>query len=89
MARTGANYGLRDVVRGNGLFVAVGSDSGWEFNPVLGVILTSADGIDWIERYRTKYQTVDAVVWTGSQFVAVGIADRVLLSPDGFPGMSS
>ncbi len=76
-SQTGTEYGLMDVAWGNGLFVAVGGELGWEFNPGLGVILTSDDGINWIERYRTRDSlTLDAVVWTGTRFVAVGIARR-------------
>ena len=80
---TGSEYGLRDVTWANGLFVAVGGESGEEFSPGPGVILTSNDGINWFERHREDYLTLNAVVWTGTRFVAVGIGDRALLSSDG------
>lgn len=83
MTQSGEGYPLTDVVWANGLFVAVGGDLGFEFNPEQGVILTSDDGSTWVERYRTESLTLTAVAWTGSRFVAVGIGDRVLLSPDG------
>ena len=82
-SETGAEYGLRDVAWANGLFVAVGGESGEEFSPGLGVILTSNDGINWFERHREDSLTLNAVVWTGTRFVAVGIGDRALLSSDG------
>jgi len=81
---TGADYSLGDVVWGNGLFVAVGREVGFEYSNSLGVILTSDDGVDWVERFRKDGPTLEAVAWTGSRFVAVGVADEVLLSPDGF-----
>ena len=80
---TGAGYRLSDVVWGDGIFVAVGGEVGFEFSPGLGVILTSSDGLNWRERHREDYLTLEAVVWTGTQFVAVGIGDRILLSSDG------
>ena len=85
-SHTGAEYSLIDVVWGNGLFVAVGGESGVEFTPGLGVILTSDDGFNWIERHREDYLTLEAVVWTGTRFVAVGIGDGVLLAAMGCRG---
>ena len=67
----------------NGLFVAVGGAVGFEFSPGLGVVLTSEDGVNWVERHREDHLSLEAVVWTGSRFVAVGIGYDVLLSPDG------
>jgi len=82
-SHTGAEYLLTDVVWGNGLFVAVGGEVGFEFSPGLGVVLTSDDGFNWIECHREDYLALEAVVWAGSRFVAVGIGDRALLSSDG------
>lgn len=81
--RSGSEYSLLDAVWGNGLFVAVGGEVGFEFSPGLGVILTSADGVSWIERHRENHLSLESVAWTGSRFVAVGVGDRVLLSDDG------
>ena len=82
-SHTGAGYSLSDVVWGNGLFVVVGGQVGFEASPGLGVILTSSDGFNWIERHREDYLTLEAVIWTGTRFVSVGIGDRALLSDDG------
>jgi hypothetical protein len=49
-SHTGAGYSLTDVVWGNGVFVAVGGEGGPEFSPGLGVVLTSDDGFNWVER---------------------------------------
>lgn len=81
--RAGFEYSLLDVVWGNGLFVAVGGEVGFEFSPGLGLILTSADGVSWTERHRENHVSLESVVWTGSRFVAVGVGDRVFLSDDG------
>ena len=80
---TGAGYWLQDVAWGNGLFVAVGGQVGFEFSPGLGIVLTSSDGFNWVERRREDYLSLEAVVWTGFRFVAVGIGDRALVSSDG------
>jgi hypothetical protein len=76
-------YALNDVAYGNGRFVAVGGATGFEGSPGLGVYLSSTDGWDWDETHRTEYFTPEAVNWNGTQFVAVGRAGRVLVSPDG------
>ena len=82
-SQTGADYWLRDVVWANGLFVAVGGESGEELSPGLGVVLTSSDGVSWFEQYRAQGLTLAAVAWTGSRFVAVGNGRGVLVSADG------
>jgi hypothetical protein len=58
------------------LFVAVGDD-----------IFTSTDAVTWTERPPGFSGTLMDVIWTGSQFIAVGGDGRggaVLTSPDGF-----
>ncbi len=47
------------------------------------MILTSEDGLEWVERQRENSLSLEAVVWTGSRFVAVGVGRDVLISPDG------
>lgn len=54
---------LYDVTWGDGLYVASGTPG----------IFTSPDGLTWTQRVQA-YQ-VNAVTWTGEQFVAVGDAD--------------
>lgn len=83
-SRTGEGYWLMDVVWGNGLFIAVGGRTMSEFGPPpFGVVLSSSDGFNWIERHRTDEISLEAVAWTGSRFVAVGVGNEVLLSSDG------
>ncbi len=76
-------YSLMDVVWANGLFVAVGGQSMGFGIPSYGVVLTSSDGFTWTERHRTGELELSAAVWTGTQFVAVGVGGEVLISPDG------
>ena len=49
------------------------------------VIVTSPDGITWTVQTAGVPDTMDlkAVIWSGSQFVAVGADVTVLTSPDG------
>ena len=73
-----------------GLFCAVG-DSFWTLNagvpPLDAYIITSPDGITWTERTNAKEFCLNAICWTGSQFVAVGNGDGtdayIVTSPDG------
>jgi hypothetical protein len=78
-----AEYDLFDVIWANGLFVAVGGEYGFEFSADFGVVLTSSDGFNWVERHRTKNFMAMAVVWDGTRFVALGNGSRVLVSSDG------
>jgi hypothetical protein len=70
--------GLNDVVWNGSLLVAVG---------YAGTILTSTDGAQWTERTSGTELPIEAAIWTGSQFVAVGgtytQTGLVLTSPDG------
>ncbi|MDD5056986.1 MAG: hypothetical protein PHQ60_03865 [Sideroxydans sp.] len=45
-----------------------------------GGILTSADGITWSTRIVPAVGTLNKVIWSGTQYVAVG--SRILTSPD-------
>ena len=70
---TGLPFALNDVLwHGNG-FVAVGDD---------GKVLTSADGIDWVERESGTDVNLNAIGSYGNDLVAVGDAATVLLSLD-------
>lgn len=70
---------LRDIAWNGRVFVAVGRpfDSG----PNSRYILTSADGMIWTpcEGLYDLY----GLLWTGTQFVAVGYSGTILTSPDG------
>lgn len=67
-------YSFRDVVHGDGQFVAV-RDS--------GQIVTSGDGLVWTPRSSGVTSDLNAVIWTGSQYVAAGSGGKILTSPDG------
>lgn len=60
------------IAYGNGLFVAVGTS---------GEIQTSPDGETWTARDAASTARLKGVVWTGTQFVAVGI-ETIQTSPD-------
>lgn len=57
-----------------GLFVAVGET---------GRIATSADGVRWITRNSGVTVNLNSVAWTGTHFIAVGDAGKVLFSNAG------
>ena len=46
-------------------------------------MLTSVDGDTWVTQNSQVNIDLEAVVWTGSQFVAVGGSATILTSPDG------
>ena len=61
--------------------VAVGGEASEAGN---GVILTSTDGLSWINRTpASSLGTLTDVTWTGSQLVAVGGKGLILTSPNG------
>jgi hypothetical protein len=62
---------LRSVIRGDGLFLAVGQRSGRDEGPLL---LTSPDGETWTVREAPHEGVLWDVAWSGSRFVAVGKA---------------
>ncbi|NPV71707.1 MAG: hypothetical protein HPY55_13865 [Firmicutes bacterium] len=65
---------LKDVVYGDGRFVAVGNR---------GTILTSTDGLRWTLRGSGVEYQLEAVAYGNGMFVAVGEAGTVLTSRDG------
>lgn len=68
-------------------FIAV---SGSDVQPADTVVLSSSDGINWIQRIivaGTPYTLFD-VAWTGSQFVVVGTGSVVFTSSDGINWVS-
>ena len=66
---------LNDVAAGaDGLFVAVGND---------GAILTSSDGVDWIERNANTHHGLHKVIWGDGMFVAGGDSGTIITSGDG------
>ncbi|HWI81790.1 hypothetical protein [Ramlibacter sp.] len=89
-ARTsGVGHVLRSVASSPARFVAVGDNGSGE-----AIVIGSADGVAWSVQYRstTASSRLAKVIWTGTQFVAVGQEGRagaggmyalVLTSPDG------
>lgn len=63
---------LLGVAYGNATWVAVGD---------VGTVLTTPDGANLMVRDAGTTANLDGVVWTGSQFIAVG--QSILTSPDG------
>lgn len=74
---TGTPRDLRGVASSGSQLVAVGTHS----------ILTSGDGQEWAEQSLSTPAILYSVVWSGSQFVAVGVSymtvGAVQTSPDG------
>src|SRR6266511_2228649 len=54
---------LSAVTYGNGQFVAVGQN---------GVILTSADRVNWVQHFPPSEEWLHAITYGNGQFVAVG-----------------
>lgn len=73
---------VRDMARSGDRLVAVGGRSG-----VGGFILSTTDGIDWVECELSSESVsdFDDVTWTGTHFVAVSRSsgDLIFTSPDG------
>lgn len=67
-------------------YVAVGttiSDTGSGYQ---SMVISSPDAVDWTVRktvHNVTLEHLDAIVWSGSQFVAVGENGRILTSLDG------
>jgi hypothetical protein len=76
-------YGV-DYDSANGLIIAVGGTTNLFItdNPITGVVLSSADGINWISRDSTDNQINRSVASSGSETVVVGDAGRVKSSAD-------
>lgn len=86
---SGVGHVLRSVASSASRFVAVGDNGSGE-----AIAISSADGATWSVQYRsaTASSQLAKVIWTGTQFVAVGQEGRagagglyalVLTSPDG------
>ena len=48
-----------------------------------GGIRTSSNGVDWTVRTSGTTNTLNSVIWTGTQFVIVGAVGTIRTSPDG------
>ena len=64
---------LQDITWGGGQFVIVGT---------YGLILTSADGIEWVVRH-TGYHHLRCVAWGNGLYVATGGKGKTFTSPNG------
>ncbi|WP_196160712.1 fibronectin type III domain-containing protein [Reinekea sp. G2M2-21] len=72
---TGSNWA--DIAyNGTNLFVAVGSE---------GCVITSSDGVSWVERSSGVSENLSSVIWDGTQFVAIGANGTLLTSTNGSP----
>jgi hypothetical protein len=69
----GSGPDLRGICYGNGMFVAVGDQ---------GSVATSSDGQSWVNRTSGVSESLAAVAWSGSVFVAVG-QGTIVVSTDG------
>src|SRR5206468_4335646 len=58
---------LRAMTYGNGQFVAVGYN-----NDGSAPILTSADGVTWVQRHSGTAEALNGIAYGNGQFVAVG-----------------
>ena len=79
---------LKSVTFGDGWFVAVGDHDDVIFGPAQSTILTSIDGLSWIDRSPQTNILLNGVTWGNGLFVAVGSEPnegfgKVLTSPDG------
>jgi hypothetical protein len=74
---TGPADFLVDAAWNGALFVVVGGLTRQ------GVIFTSPDAKEWTENSGAVKNPLRAVVWSGSQFVAVGAEGEVVTSPNG------
>jgi len=70
---TGSMADLYSIARRSGLFVAVGH---------AGAILTSTNGLDWMDRSISPSNELHAIAWS-DVFVAVGKDGAILTSADG------
>jgi hypothetical protein len=71
------DYAWSSIAYGNGLFVAVSSD---------GTVMSSVDGVTWVERTAASANQWNAVTFGNGLFVAVsgtGTGDRVMTSANG------
>jgi hypothetical protein len=71
------NRGFKEIVYGNGIFVALGDV--WE----PGEIYSSLDGVNWAQRFTWWNHTLHEVTFGSGTFVAVGNGGTIVTSPDG------
>ena len=77
---------LDSIAFGNGQFVAVGlscSDSGVAGPYCVGVVLTSVDAVNWVQREFVDGADLDSIAYGNGQFVAVGSSSTFVRSIDG------
>ena len=75
------NLPLLGVAYGRGTFVAVGGVD--TLNYSARVVLTSKDGVSWIENSPTGPGSLNRIMFANDFFVATTTRDDVLISPDG------
>ncbi|MDX8393532.1 MAG: HYR domain-containing protein [Mariprofundales bacterium] len=47
-----------------------------------GLVLTSSDGLTWVEEVSGTFEKLNGITWDGGQFIAVGTKGTILTSPD-------
>jgi hypothetical protein len=74
---------------GTGTLVAVGNDGnipvgvcGGPAGTVPGLVLTSPDGVSWTKQTSNSTEFLERVVWSGTQFMAMGVNGAIITSPD-------
>ena len=72
-------HGVSCIAHGNGVFVAVGSDSTGSG----GSVLTSTDGSEWENTPLPEVKWLSAVTYGNNGFIAVGYDTTIIRSPDG------
>jgi hypothetical protein len=84
--QSGTTIRLNGITSGNGLFVAVGGDQPYtmtNYQLTESIILTSTNGVDWVQRNPGTTNVLSAVAYGSGQFVAVGTFGTLLTSTDG------
>jgi len=69
----GLDLHLNSVIYGDGLFVTVGDG---------GVIMSSADGVNWDSQVSGTAENLEEVTWGHAGFIAVGFDNVILTSTD-------
>src|SRR3989442_53295 len=81
-SRTQTNY-FKGVAYGNGQFVAVGYYVAPSVGGLAQTILTSSDGVTWVQRQSGMEGGLEVIGYGNGQFVAVDFVRGTLTSTDG------
>lgn len=85
--QSGTRIGLTGIAANGGLLVTVGGDYPYSaqtnYQVTESIVLTSSNGVDWVQRPSVTTNLLSAVGYGNGQFVAVGAAGTILSSADG------